>query len=136
MSSRVLEMNWQKCADLHNQILDIGWATMTDFVQGHESWWESHFSDSTSEPEADSVKEQLEQRLAPSLIKFLQTAKDDYPGSEHDENFFYYLKKLVDPKEMIMSLDQDSITGVPFSTIPNQYVKLYSIASDNGYGGL
>jgi hypothetical protein len=38
------ELDWEKCANLHNRILDIGWAA----VGGHrqqKSWWEHYFGE-------------------------------------------------------------------------------------------
>jgi hypothetical protein len=152
------ELNWQRCAELHNRLLEIGWVPVleeTDWKQDKTPWWEEHFGQDRS----ITVAAELESRLAPSVVKFLQATINDYPGNEQDEHLFYYIRKLVEPEDMIKSLNQDSVTAIPINRMPvprapipgvpvtgppvyempdnedDRYIWLYSITG-NRYGGL
>jgi hypothetical protein len=35
-------LDWEKCADLHNKILDIGWAALGG-SRKQRSWWDYYF---------------------------------------------------------------------------------------------
>jgi hypothetical protein len=105
------ELNWQKCAELHNRLLEIGWVPVhneTGWDQDKTPWWEEHFGQDKS-----SIAVELERRLEPSVVQFLQATVNDYPGNEKDENLFYYISKLISPEDMIKSLNQDETTRVP-----------------------
>ena|ERR1700760_3473178 len=106
------ELNWRKCSELHNRLLEIGWVPVleeTDWKQDTTTWWEEHFDQDRN----ITVAAELERRLAPSVVKFLKATINDYPGNDEDENLFYYIQKLVTSEDMIKSLNQDPDTGVP-----------------------
>ena len=106
------ELNWQRCAELHNRLLEIGWVPVlkeTDWKQDTTTWWEEYFG----QDKDIAIAEELEHRLEPSVVKFLQATINDYPGNEGDEHLFYYIQDLVTPEEIIKSLNQDAETGVP-----------------------
>jgi hypothetical protein len=142
--------DWELCADLHNHILDIGWAVVseeTGWEQDPNSWWEHYFGseDDDSDKEADDAEKEekdprlaaeLERRLHPDVIRFLKTARHDYPGTEGNSHFFLYLKSLASPRFMIDVLSSDEGSG--FSMIPpcvDRYVLLYH-TPDGEPGGL
>jgi hypothetical protein len=51
-------LDWGKCANLHNKILDIGWAAMGgDVVRRQESWWEHYFGENS---EANGMVSQIQ----------------------------------------------------------------------------
>jgi hypothetical protein len=106
------ELNWQRCAELHNRLLEIGWVPVleeTDWKQDTTPWWEEHFGEDRN----ITMAAELERRLAPSVVKFLRATINDYPGNDEEEHLFYYIQELVTPEDMIKSLNQDADTGVP-----------------------
>jgi len=113
------ELNWQRCAELHNLLLETGWVPVhreTDWVQDETPWWEENFGENT---DTNSIlAAELEERLQPSVVKFLQAVKNDYPGNECDENLFYYISELITPEEMLKSLNQDKSIFVPDNKQP------------------
>lgn len=155
-------LNWQLCAELHNRILEIGWEVVseeTGWEPDADSWWEHYFgaegeSDSDSvpddgekieqdegedDPEKDDkspeLVQQLLKRLHPDLVKFLQNAKHDYPGTRDSSNFIYYLQVLMTPRQMTLVLDNDPVGGFfKIQPQPDQFVCLYSIPRSYGEG--
>jgi hypothetical protein len=144
--------NWELCADLHNRILDIGWAAVCEETgcDDEDSWWEHYFreeSDEESEEDCDDEKkkqlpqaaelEELQRRLHPDVIHFLKTAKHDYPGTADSCYFFYYLKELGSPQSMLQTLNNEEITGLYMTqrlslgtqseSLKDRYVWLYHI---------
>jgi hypothetical protein len=132
--------SWELCADLHNRIIDAGWSVLleeTDYEPSTDSWWEDHFgtaSDDGSEDgleesstdggQTNSEAEELERRLHPDVIRFLKRARHDYPGTESDCNFFYYLKGLVQPSDICWVLYDDPSSGLSLGQ-RDRYVWLY-----------
>jgi hypothetical protein len=45
------DLNWERCAELHNRILDIGWTALeeTGWEPDLESWWDHYFGNIDSE---------------------------------------------------------------------------------------
>jgi hypothetical protein len=137
---------------LHNRILDIGWAVVseeTEWEQNTDSWWEHYFGgegdeSEEEEDEDDAEKEEkdpqlageLERRLHPDVLNFLKKARHDYPGTKQESHFFYYLEGLVTPRRMIKVLNNDDDTALfMYPSQTNQYVWLYSLP-DAVPGGL
>jgi hypothetical protein len=142
--------DWEKCAELHNQILDIGWAApaLREAAQlrNLDSWWQHYFGEVASrnnengnQAEEESNQQgdpaialELEQRLSPSVVKFLQKARYHCPGWHPQPSFFYYFGSLVSPKNIIQSLNDELGPVAPgFQT--DRYVWLYFL---NGWGGM
>jgi hypothetical protein len=147
--------NWELCADLHNRILEIGWEVLTDetgWEQDMDSWWEYYFgreddedNDDEAEVEKDDpekdekdprLTEELQQRLHPDIVKFLNKARHDYRVTGSHCHFFYYLQGLPRPRDIIKALDNDILMGFVFSILDppqiNQMVWLYKFPEQLG----
>ena len=82
------EMDYERCAALHNHIVELGWVGGGRYLETLErrTWWEQYGQD------ADDIRI----RLAPSLVNFLKRA---YVGPENDVwSWHYYLSGLMDPE--------------------------------------
>jgi hypothetical protein len=113
--------NHALCAELHNRILSIGWSAphdpsrTPDPLSFWQFWFTSHppherGSASSNANAEDSqvdeqLKAQLERRLAPGVLKFLQTARHDCPGIDGFKFFFFGVNGLQPPEMMLSDLD-------------------------------
>lgn len=79
-------MDHQRCAALHNYLIQYAWVAsnrdLGDFES--QSWFEKH---------GDKANE-IRERLEPSLVKFLESV---YDSSELDVSLFYWVSRLNDP---------------------------------------
>jgi hypothetical protein len=139
--------NHARCAELHNRILDIGWAALHDipWTQDSRSYWEFWFGEHRPRerrgPLGDlmfdagqvdaQVGRELEQRLAPDVLQFLKTAGFDTPGENHDCHFFFGVNGLEQPAMMLSDLNgvqvyNNSVERCLPSEERDRYVTLYS----------
>jgi hypothetical protein len=99
-------MDYQRCADLHNEILYRGWiGSGQDWVQP-QTWWEEQ-----------SPSDETASHLSPSLIEFLKRAYRQ-PKLGRPIHFFYYLQDLSSTDRMI----NDGFLDIAEE---NRYVLLY-----------
>ncbi|KAF2666032.1 hypothetical protein BT63DRAFT_458396 [Microthyrium microscopicum] len=126
-------LDWEKCAHLHNTILGMAWATLGE-NRKPRSWWDHYFGvrDAGSAPLMDdynsATANELEERLPDALICFLKSAGHEYPQSNDDSHFFYYLKELCSPTTILASLKGE---WEHCWEIKDRYICLY----DNIYEG-
>jgi hypothetical protein len=81
------ELDWARCAFLHNHILEMGWTgSGRDLAElDKRTWWEYH----------GESAEALRPHLSPSLVKFFEHA---WQGPDQEEqSFFYYVTGLMPP---------------------------------------
>ncbi|KAL4860306.1 hypothetical protein BDV12DRAFT_205257 [Aspergillus spectabilis] len=83
-------MNYQRCADLHNEIMYRGWTDSDRDWAQPQTWWQHQ----TPSPETAS-------QLSRSLIEFLKRAYLTPNGSRYPHCFFYYLSGLASAENMI-----------------------------------
>jgi hypothetical protein len=91
-------MDWERCAALHNLIIQLGCTGIRnpDTEVPRRTWWQARITN-------ESLKEEWSRRLSPSLKLFLQTAYE----IPH-ENFFYYASDLDVPSSFFMrAYEQD-----------------------------
>lgn len=150
--------NHALCAELHNRIVSIGWS-----VPHHPSWtpdglnfWESWFTSHTprqqrsgqgivasaappaNRPVDEELKTQLEQRLAPDVLRFLKAAQDDYIGESQSACFFFTVKGLTPPQYILQNLNGEwALVDRGYPMFPpeekNRYLRLY-LAELSGSG--
>jgi len=84
------ELDFERCAALHNFILEVGWLQSgRRLVElDRRSWWEYH----------GAAAEAVRERLAPSVVKFLQRAQVGTSDGSH--TWFYYFRGITDPGEI------------------------------------
>ncbi|CAG8977600.1 hypothetical protein HYALB_00008377 [Hymenoscyphus albidus] len=104
-------MDWERCAPLHNLIVELGLTgsgkVLADTLG--KTWWDRHITDKT-------LEEEWTRRLTPSLKLFLQSACDE---TQHD-NFFYYASGLTWPSEFFNeSWDNDEYDVVRLYQMTN-----------------
>jgi hypothetical protein len=100
-------MDYQRCADLHNEIMYRSWTESDrDWLQP-QTWWQHQ----APSPETAS-------QLSPSLIEFLKRAYLRPNGSRYPYCFFYYLGGLASADDMISN-------GFLDIAEKNRYVLLY-----------
>ncbi|KAL2856128.1 hypothetical protein BJX68DRAFT_203099 [Aspergillus pseudodeflectus] len=100
-------MDYQRCADLHNEIMYRGWTESDrDWLQP-QTWWQHQ----APSPETAS-------QLSPSLIEFLKRAYLTPNDSRYPYCFFYYLGGLASADDMISN-------GFLDIAEKNRYVLLY-----------
>jgi hypothetical protein len=98
-----LNMDVDRCVNLHNEILTIGWEGRgNDAGDLGQSWFE-HYGE-----EAENIRD----RLSPDLIAFLERAWE--VGDDH--SFFYYVNGLHHPTHMFDEEEPEE----------NRYVTLYA----------
>ncbi|KAL4885694.1 hypothetical protein BJY04DRAFT_214483 [Aspergillus karnatakaensis] len=103
-------MDYQRCADLHNEIMRRGWTeSERDWIKP-QTWWERH-----------APSPELANELSPSLIEFLKRAylKPRCFISRTPHCFFYYLGGLASAELML----EGSILDIAEK---NRYVLLYT----------
>lgn len=83
------ELDYDRCAALHNTIAIYGWLRSGRKVadMDRKTWWQKHGNAT------------LEVLLRPSLVKYLKKIFD-LPGG-NGSHFFYYISRLARPREMI-----------------------------------
>jgi hypothetical protein len=85
-------MDYQRCADLHNEILYRGWiGSGQDWVQP-QTWWEEQ-----------APSDETASHLSPSLIEFLKRAYRQ-PKLGRPIYFFYYLQDLSYVRKAIAAM--------------------------------
>jgi hypothetical protein len=87
-------MDVDRCVDLHNEILTIGWEGRgNDADDLGQSWFEYYGEDATN----------VRDRLSPDLIAFLKRAWE--VGDDH--SFFYFVAGLNHPSNMFSEASPD-----------------------------
>jgi hypothetical protein len=83
------ELDFERCAALHNTISIYGWLRSGRKVadMDRKTWWMKHGSKT------------LEVLLRPSLVRYLKKIFD-LPGGD-GSHFFYYISRLAKPREML-----------------------------------
>jgi hypothetical protein len=150
--------DWELCADLHNRIIDLGWAPLLeemDYEPDTDSWWENQFGSNDEDSSEEESKEDsenendpddpeteanaqraaqasaLESRLHPDVVKFLKKARHDYPGVVDSCHLFYYLKAIPRPVDIISLLNDEMLIG-PIMRERDRYVWLYTLPRQSG----
>jgi hypothetical protein len=91
------ELDYQRCAALHNHILELGWVGAGHYLADldRRSWWEFHG------PAAEAIRS----RLVPSVINFLQRAQI---GTADDSwHWHYYFSGLSYPDQLFAARNLD-----------------------------
>jgi hypothetical protein len=116
-SGNGLELDWERCAAMHNTLLLFGWVCSGKRIpqMDKKSWWSRHGNS------------QLKAILSPSLVKYLSKIFD-VPG----HNFFYHISGLASPKDMLelgeRLRDDDR---QPAHEAKHRYVVLYSTPKEH-----
>jgi hypothetical protein len=87
------ELDYVRCAALHNHIVELGWVGAGRDLDTLErrTWWEENGQ------EAEDIRD----RLSPSLVNFLKRA---YVGPQDEIwSWHYYLSGLLDPESFFES---------------------------------
>jgi hypothetical protein len=97
------EVDYERCAALHNHVVELGWvgSGRSSADIDRRTWWD-YYGDSA------------EDRLAPSLINFLQRA---IIGSEEASwSWHYFLAGLIDPESFFEApnYSEDELEGDRF----------------------
>jgi hypothetical protein len=97
-------MDWERCAALHNLIVQLGWTGVgnSEAEMPRRTWWQARITD-------ESLEEEWSRRFSPSLKLFLQAAYE----TPH-ENFFYYASDLNGPGGLFVGVheQEDSILSL------------------------
>lgn len=95
------ELDFERCAALHNHILELGWVgsgrRLADLDR--RSWWEFH----------GNAAENIRHRLAPSIIEFLQRAQ--IGTADRQWCWHYYFRGLSYPAQMFEARADDGGEG-------------------------
>jgi hypothetical protein len=93
-------MDWERCASLHNLIIELGWTGLgnSETEMPRITWWQANITN-------DILKEEWSRRLSPSLKLFLQAAFE----TPH-ENFFYYISGLNGPSRFYTGIHDQGDT--------------------------
>lgn len=99
-------MDWERCAKLHNWILNYGWQERGRTAESlpRRTWWDVYASH-------NEEAERLRSRLSPSLELFLQHAYQLEGGLNH--SLFFYVYSLNPPSMLWTDYDdgsEDNIT--------------------------
>ncbi|KAL3482966.1 hypothetical protein BJX62DRAFT_245351 [Aspergillus germanicus] len=106
-------MDYQRCADLHNEIMYRGWTESDRDWAQPQTWWQH---------QAPSLE--IASQLSPSLIEFLKRAYLTPNDSSYPHCFFYYLGGLASTENMISN-------GFLDIAEKNRYVLLYTTSPWN-----
>jgi hypothetical protein len=89
-------MDWERCASLHNLIIQLGWTGLgkSETEMPRITWWQANITN-------ESLEEKWSRRLSPSLKLFLQAAYE----TPH-ENFFYYATGLNGPSRFFTGMHE------------------------------
>lgn len=93
-------MDWERCACLHNLIIQLGWTGLgnPETEMPRRSWWQTNITN-------EALEEEWSRRLSPSLKLFLQAAYE----TPH-ENFFYYVSGLNGPNRFYTGMHEQGDT--------------------------
>lgn len=119
--SRVFDV--ERCIDLHNQLVQIGWEGSGGGLDDNEiqAWWDRYG--------ADCDEQDLTQRLIPELVDFfkgaLQIDQEETGTDSPYQNFFYYVQGLAIPETML----SESFITEGLDEDPPRYVLLYHVTN-------
>lgn len=107
------ELDFDRCAALHNTIAIYGWLRSGRKVadMDRKTWWQKHGS-----PTLDVL-------LRPSLVRFLKKIFD-LPGGD-GSHFFYYISRVAKPREMLYLGDLLDDNEKPLKGEKHRFITLY-----------
>lgn len=93
-------MDWERCASLHNLIIELGWTGLgnSETEMPRITWWQANITN-------DILEEEWSRRLSRSLKLFLQAAFE----TPH-KNFFYYVSGLNGPSRFYTGIHEQGDT--------------------------
>jgi hypothetical protein len=113
-------MNVERCIELHDEILRLGWVGSGRSLESLESTCKTWFDLHGDEAEA------FRSKLAPDLIRFLEHARTMHDAKSGEDLFFFYWVQNVASPEFMFEMED----GFPED---GTYLVLYAMSNFTGH---